>query len=72
MEHATIVKIEQATVFGRQETFRLGMALLFIVGVMFWSYVRHEGMTSGHMMLVISRDDGWLHGLEHRRERRCQ
>ncbi len=63
MEHATIVKIEQATVFGRQETFRLGVALLFVVGVMFWTYVQHDGMTSGHMMLVAAAMMGGYMGL---------
>jgi PiT family inorganic phosphate transporter len=47
-----ISEIERATTKGRGELFRLGIGLLFIVGVMLYAAMRGEGQ--GGMMLVIA------------------
>ncbi|OQX47085.1 MAG: hypothetical protein B0D90_00160 [Candidatus Sedimenticola endophacoides] len=53
MELQNINKLEQATFGGRKELFRIGMALLFIVGIMLFISMRGiEG--PGQIMLMIA------------------
>lgn len=52
MEFKHINEIEKATKKGQNELFRLGIGLLFIVGVMLYVAMRGEG--HGNMMLVIA------------------
>ena len=65
MDLKDINQIEHATRFGRKETFRLGVALLFVVGTMLYTYlsVRH---TPGSPDAGNRSHDGWLHGTEYR------
>lgn len=52
MELKHLDEIERATKRGRAELFRIGMALLFIVGVMLYAAMRGEGETS--LILVVA------------------
>lgn len=52
MEFKHINDIEKATQKGQNELFRLGIGLLFIIGVMFYAALRGDGQTS--LMLVIA------------------
>lgn len=69
MEIENIQKLEKATAFGRKEMFRIGSALLFIVGIMLFSTsIRPEGepvsielviaaMIGGYMAMNIGAND---------------
>ena len=52
-ELSSIDKIDQATATGRKELFRIGFALLFIIGVMLFTYMR-SAQLEGHVMLVVA------------------
>jgi len=52
MELKHLSEIEKATRRGRSEMFRMGMALLFIVGVMLYAGMRGEG--EGSLVLVVA------------------
>lgn len=54
MELQNINELEKATSKGRRELFRIGIALLFIVGVMLFTGARGELDTSGHVMLMVA------------------
>ena len=57
MELKNINSIEDATSFGRKETFRLGAALLFIVAIMFYSMLTIKGVSvesQGDILIVIA------------------
>ena len=53
MELKNIDTLEAATKISRKELFRLGTALLFIVGIMLFTYNRMDS-NSGSMLLVIA------------------
>jgi PiT family inorganic phosphate transporter len=53
MELKDINSIEQATRFGRQEIFRLGVSLAFIIGIVLFANL-HVGDIPGHTMLVMA------------------
>lgn len=53
MEFKDINEIEKATEMGRKELFRIGTALLFIVGIMLFTS-QHGAGAQGHIMLVIA------------------
>lgn len=53
MELQNINEIEKATTKGRKELFRIGVALLFIVGIMLYTNMG-ETDRPGHLMLVIA------------------
>jgi len=53
LELKNISEIEKATEMGRKELFRIGTALIFIVGIMLFTSQQGAG-TSGHIMLVIA------------------
>ncbi|PTD97079.1 inorganic phosphate transporter [Pseudothauera lacus] len=52
MEFQHINEIERATQKGRSELFRLGMGLIFLVGVMLYAAMRGDGQTS--LILIIA------------------
>ncbi len=54
MEFKHISDIEKATERGRIELFRLGIGLIFIVGVMLYVAIRSQGLGEGGVMLVIA------------------
>jgi PiT family inorganic phosphate transporter len=53
VELRNISDIEKATELGRKELFRIGTALLFIVGIMLFTS-QHGAGAPGHIMLVIA------------------
>ncbi len=53
MELKSLRKIEKATEVSRKELFRIGTAMLFIVGIMLFTS-QHGAGTQGHIMLVIA------------------
>jgi len=53
MEIQSFSKIEKATESGRKELFRIGTAMLFIIGIMLFTS-QHGAGTPGHIMLVIA------------------
>jgi PiT family inorganic phosphate transporter len=53
MELKDIASIEQATLFGRRELFRLGFSLIFIIGIIFFANIQ-VGDIPGSTMLVIA------------------
>lgn len=53
MEFKNISEIEKATEMGRKELFRIGTAMLFIVGIMLFTS-QHGAGTPDHIMLVIA------------------
>jgi PiT family inorganic phosphate transporter len=66
MEIENIEKLEKATAFGRKEMFRIGTALLFIVGIMLFSSSIHKpvsielviaAMIGGYMAMNIGAND---------------
>lgn len=54
MELQNISELEKATSKGRQELFRIGIALLFIVGIMLFTVMRGGMDTPGHVMLMVA------------------
>lgn len=53
-------QIEQAAGFGRSELFRLGTALLFIVGIMLYSSSFIEDVPGGVMLIVAAMIGGYM------------
>ena len=53
-------QIEKAAGFGRSELFRLGMALLFIVGIMLYSSSFIEDVPGGVMLIVAAMIGGYM------------
>ena len=53
MELKDIASIEQATLFGRRELFRLGLSLIFIIGIIFFATLQ-VGDIPGSTMLIIA------------------
>jgi PiT family inorganic phosphate transporter len=58
MDINNISQIEQATGFGRTELFRLGLALLFIIGIMLYSSSFVEGIPGGVMLVAAGMIGG--------------
>jgi PiT family inorganic phosphate transporter len=54
MELQNISNLEKAASKGRQELFRIGVALLFIVGIMLFIGTRGGLDTPGHVMLMVA------------------
>ena len=54
MELQSISELEKATKLSRQELFRLGTALLFIVGIMMFAAFRVEAGLPGNTILVVA------------------
>lgn len=53
-------QIEKAAGFGRSELFRLGMAVLFIVGIMLYASSFIEGVPGGVMLVVAAMIGGYM------------
>ena len=61
MEIENIQKLEKATAFGRKEMFRIGSALLFIVGIMlFSSSIRPEGQSVSIELVIAAMIGGYM------------
>ena len=60
MELKNINQIENATRFGRPELFRLGMALLFIVGIMMFAGMRLGEVQGGFMLVAAAMIGGYM------------
>ncbi len=61
MEIENIDKLEKATAFGRKEMFRIGTALLFIVGIMlFSSSIRPEGQPISIELVIAAMIGGYM------------
>ncbi len=60
MDINDITKIEKATGFGRSELFRLGMAVLFIIGIMLYTSTFMESVPGGVMLVVAAMIGGYM------------
>lgn len=60
MELQNIDQIEKATVFNRQELFRLGTALLFIVGIMLFAGMSLGDVRGGYMLIAAAMIGGYM------------
>ncbi|KHF25132.1 inorganic phosphate transporter [Solemya velum gill symbiont] len=60
MELQNLSQIEKATRFGRPELFRLGVALLFIVGIMLFSGFSLQGLDGGYMLVAAAMIGGYM------------
>ncbi len=55
-----VQKLEEALLVNRGELFRLGSALLFIVGIMLFAVSRHVGGTQGTLLVVAAMIGGYM------------
>lgn len=55
-----IGRIEQAAQLNRDELFRFGAALLFIVGIMLFTIVRSDGGTDGVLLVIAAMIGGYM------------
>ena len=60
MDMNDISQIEQAAGFGRAELFRLGVALLFIIGIMLYSVGSTDDVPGGLMLIVAAMIGGYM------------
>jgi PiT family inorganic phosphate transporter len=60
MELKSINKLEAATRVGRAELFRIGTALLFIVGIMLYIEMAHQPMESKLMLAIAAMIGGYM------------
>ena len=60
MEHENVAQIESATLRGRSELFRLGTALLFVVGVMLYSGMSVGQVANSHMLIIAAMIGGYM------------
>ncbi len=60
MEFENVSQIERATVGGRSELFRLGTALLFVVGIMLYSGMSVGQLPNGYMLVVAAMIGGYM------------
>lgn len=60
MDMNELTQIEQAAGFGRQETFRLGCAVLFIVGIMLYANSFVEGVHNSVLLIVAAMIGGYM------------
>src|SRR5690606_2391503 len=54
MEFRNVGQIEKATQKSRQEMFRLGVALVFIVIIMLVTSIRAQGLESGYLLVIAA------------------
>jgi PiT family inorganic phosphate transporter len=54
MELTHLSELEKATKKGRIQLFRLGIGLLFIIGVMLYTVVRFDATHGGSLFIVIA------------------
>jgi len=60
VEFKDINQIEKATTKGRAETFRLGMAVVFIVGIMLFVGTGMEAMHNGYLLVAAAMIGGYM------------
>ncbi len=60
MELESINQIERATKFGRSETFRLGIGLLFIVVIMLYAGIHIGDVSGGYLLIVAAMIGGYM------------
>jgi PiT family inorganic phosphate transporter len=60
MDMNELSRIEQAAGFGRSELFRLGMAMMFIVGIMIYASSFIDGVHNGVMLVVAAMIGGYM------------
>jgi PiT family inorganic phosphate transporter len=60
MELENVSQIERATHGGRAELFRLGTALLFVVGVMLYSGMSVGQVSNSHMLVIAAMIGGYM------------
>jgi len=60
MELKNINQIENAANFGRPEFFRLGFALLFIVGIMMFTGINMSSIDGGFMLIAAAMIGGYM------------
>src|SRR5690606_36249941 len=60
MEFRNVGQIEKAAQSSRQEMFRLGVALIFIVLIMLVVSVRAQGLESGFLLVVAAMIGGYM------------
>jgi PiT family inorganic phosphate transporter len=60
MEFENVSQIEQATLASRKELFRLGSALLFVVGIMLYSGMTVGQVPNGYMLVVAAMIGGYM------------
>jgi len=60
MEFENVNQIERATRTGRTEMFRLGIALLFVVGVMLYSGMSVGQIPNGYMLIIAAMIGGYM------------
>ncbi|OOZ41799.1 inorganic phosphate transporter [Solemya elarraichensis gill symbiont] len=60
MELQNLSQIEKAARFGRPELFRLGVALLFIVGIMLFSGLNLQDLEGGYMLVAAAMIGGYM------------
>jgi len=60
MELENVSQIEHATNVGRAELFRLGTALIFVVGVMLYSGMSVGQVPNGYMLVVAAMIGGYM------------
>lgn len=60
MEFQSIREIENAASINRKELFRMGMALLFIVGVMLFTSLRVESVPGSVMLVIAAMIGGYM------------
>ena len=60
MELKNINQIESATKLGRAETFRLGTALVFVVGIMLMTGTTVSGISNGYLLVAAAMIGGYM------------
>ena len=60
MEFKNINQIEKATTPGRGETFRLGMAMVFIVGIMLFAGATLESTPNAYLLIAAAMIGGYM------------
>ncbi len=60
MEFQNFIDIEKATAFGRSELFRIGTALLFIVGIMLFASQSMAAGSNGILLVVAAMIGGYM------------
>lgn len=60
MEFRNVGQIEKATQKSRQEMFRLGVALVFIVIIMLVTSIRAQGLESGYLLVIAAMIGGYM------------
>ena len=60
MELKNISQLEKATSINNMELFRIGFALLFIIGIMLYAGITIGGMNGGYMLVAAAMIGGYM------------